>query len=79
VTANFTCPTCGRSTLDSASEDAMYECTNCGRRAHVVVAAREDLEDLAASDLPCSDVAEKLLQIAQEYESESPAQRNTTG
>jgi len=44
----------------------MYECTNCGQRTHVVMAAREDLEDLATSDLPCSDIAETLLAIVQE-------------
>lgn len=44
----------------------MYECTNCGQQTHVVMAAREDLEDLGTSDLPCSDIAETLLAIVQE-------------
>jgi hypothetical protein len=30
------------------------------------MAAREDLEDLASSDLPCSGVAEYLLEIVQQ-------------
>lgn len=66
MTAGFSCPAFDRSTLESVPEDAMYECTNCGRRTHVVMAAREDLEDLATSDLPCSDIAETLLIIGQE-------------
>jgi DNA-directed RNA polymerase subunit RPC12/RpoP len=66
MAANFKCPTCGRSTLESVSEDAMYECTHCGQRTHVIMAAREDLEDLASSELPCSSVAEYLIGIAQQ-------------
>lgn len=66
MTAGLSCPTCDRSTLEPVSEDAMYECTNCGQQTHVVMAAREDLEDLGTSDLPCSDIAETLLAIVQE-------------
>jgi len=66
MTAGVSCPACDRSALTSVSEDAMYKCSHCGQRTHIVAAAHEYLEDLAASDLPCSDIAETLLMIVRD-------------
>ena len=59
----FICHECGSDRLSLvADRDGTYQCDDCNERTHEKIERhRDDLEDLAETDLPISKIAQLLL------------------